>query len=213
MFNVADPVARGLVASLTRPGGNVTGLTNLVEGQTLKSLEMLKEGAPRISRVAILMDPSNQAQVALSAEQDIAAQTLSLKLQRLNVRGQSDLDATFAALLRERAQALYLFPLRIGQAGAKRIMEFAIKHRLPTLGGVSVLYPQAGVLFFYSHSLAEQFQRLAAYVDKILKGAKPADLPVEQPTKFGFVINLKTAKLLGLTIPQSLLVRADEIIR
>jgi putative tryptophan/tyrosine transport system substrate-binding protein len=212
MFNVADPVARGLVASLTRPGGNVTGLTNLVEGQTLKSLELLKEGAPRVSRVAVLIDPSNQGQVALSAEQDVAAQTLALKLRRIEVRDGSDLDAAFAAILRDRAQALYLLPLRITPAGAERIMEFAIKHRLPTLGAVSLLYPRVGVLFFYSHSLAEQFQRLAAYVDRILKGAKPADLPVEQPTKFELIINLKTAKALGLTIPSSVLARADQVI-
>ena len=212
IFNVADPVARGLVASLTRPGGNVTGLTNLVEGQTQKSLEMFKEAAPRLSRVAVLTDPSNQAQVALRAEQEATARTLGLNLQRLHVRRPSDLDAAFDAMLRDRTEALYLLPLRVGPAGTARIMQFAIKHQLLTVGAVSQLYSQAGVLFFYSHSLAEQFHRLAAYVDRILKGAKPADLPVEQPTKFELTINLKTAKALGLTIPPSLLARADQVI-
>ena len=210
VYFVADPVAVGLVASLARPGGNVTGLASQGAAQTMKSLELLKEGVPRVSRVAVLMDLSNQAQAALVADQDIAAQTLGLKLQRLDVRTPSDLDATLVAILREHAQALHLYPLRIARAEAERIMEFAVRHRLPTMGVAGTPYPR--VLFSYSHSLREHYHRLASYVDRILRGAKPAELPVEQPTRFEFVVNLNTAKAIGLAIPASLLLRADRVL-
>jgi putative ABC transport system substrate-binding protein len=211
-FFVADPVGTGLVPSLGRPGGNVTGLSVAGPEAIAKGLELLKEGAPGASRVAIVTDLSNQAQAAQSRQQDIAARALGLELQRVDVRGPLDLDGAFAAILREGAQALYLYPLRIGPPEAARIAGFAARHRLPTLGSVSTLYVPAGVLFFYSHSPAEQYQRLASYVDKVLKGARPGDLPVEQPTRFEFVINLRTAKALGLTIPPALLLRADRLI-
>ena len=128
------------------------------------------------------------------------------------MRSLADLDAAFAAILRERAHALYLYPLGIGRPGAERIIGFAVKNRLPTLGFLNRSYQTAGALFFFSPSTVEHYQRLASYVDRILKGAKPADLPVEQPTKFELVINLKTAKALGLTMPPSLLLRADQVI-
>jgi putative ABC transport system substrate-binding protein len=212
-YNVADPVGSGLVTSLARPGGNVTGLANLAAGQTLKGFEVLKEGVPQATRVAVLTDLSNKAQAGLIAEQDAAARALGLTLQRLDVRGPSDLDRVFAAILRERAQALYLYPLgRTALPEAQRITAFATKHRLPTLGTFGRLYLSAGVLFFYSHSLLEQFQRLATQVDRILKGARPADLPVEQPTKFELVVNVNTAKAIGLELSPSLLLRADRVL-
>ncbi len=213
MFNIADPVARGLVASLARPGENVTGLANLAEGQTLKGFQLLQQAAPQITRVAVFTDLSNEAQAALVAEQDAAARTRGLKLQRVDVRGPSDLDAAFATVLRERAQAIYLYPLRISRADAERIMQFAVKHRLPTMGAVSQVYLAAGVLLFHTHSLEEQYARLGTYVDRVLKGAKPAELPVERPTKFDLVINLKTAKAIGLAVPESLLLQADRVLR
>jgi putative ABC transport system substrate-binding protein len=178
-----------------------------------KGLELLKESAPLAApRVAIVTDPSNQAQVAQIPDQDIAARALGLHLYRVEVRAPVDLDRAFATILREHAQALYIYPLRIGPADVERIVQFAIRNRLPTLGAVNSQYRLAGLLFFFSHSTAEHYQRLASYVDKVLNGAKPRDLPVEQPTKFELVINLKTAKALGLTIPQTVLLRADHII-
>jgi putative tryptophan/tyrosine transport system substrate-binding protein len=206
---VADPVGAGLVASLGRPGGNITGLSVVGSDAAQKGLELLKEGAPLASRVAIVTDPSNQAQAALVPQQDIAAKALRLHLQRIEVRTPVDLDSAFATILRERLQALYVYPLRIGPPDTERIVEFAVKNRLPHLGATSAGYRTAGFLFFFSHSTAEHYQRLASYVDRVLKGAKPGDLPVEQPTKFELVINLKTAKALGLTIPPYTPVRAE----
>jgi putative ABC transport system substrate-binding protein len=211
-FGVADPVASGLVMSLARPGGNVTGFSTAGPDQATKSLEVLKQGAPHLTRVAILLDLSNQAEVAQIPEVDAAAQTLGLKVQRVDVRSAPDLDVAFAAVIRERAQGLYLYPLRISRADVERIVSFAAKNRLPSVGVIASGYAAAGVLFFYTNSLAEELQRVGVYVDKILKGNKPADLPVEQPTKYELVINLKTAKALGLTIAPSLLLRADQIV-
>jgi putative ABC transport system substrate-binding protein len=213
MLNVADPVARGLVASLARPGGNVTGLANLAEGQTLKGLQLLQEGVPNVTRVAVFIDLANDAQAALVAEQDAAARIRGLTLRRIDVRSPTDLDAAFAEVLRERAQAIYTYPLRIPRSDVARIIEFAVKHRLPTMAAVSQAFLSAGVLFFHSHNLDEQYYRLGTYVDRVLKGAKPADLPVERPTKFDLIINLKTAQAIGVVIPDSLLLRADRIIR
>jgi putative ABC transport system substrate-binding protein len=209
---VADPVGAGLVASLGRPGGNITGVSIVGRDAVKKGLELLKEGAPLAARVAIVTDPANQGQAAQVPDQMVAANALGLHLQRVEVRAPVDLDSAFAAILRERAQTLYLYPLRIGPAEVDRIVEFAVTNRLPTLGAISPQYRAAGLLFFFSHSTAEHIQRLVSYVDKVLKGAKPGDLPVEQPTKFELVINLKTAKALGLTIPPSLLLRADQVI-
>jgi putative ABC transport system substrate-binding protein len=213
MFNITDPVARGLVASLARPGANVTGLANLAEGQTLKGFELLQEGVPNVTRVTVFTDLANEAQAALVAEQDGAARIRGLKLQRLDVRSPSDLDAAFAAVLRERSQAIYIYPLRIPRTDVARIIDFSIKHRLPTMAAVTQAFLSAGVLFFHSHSLDEQYYRLGVYVDRVLKGAKPAELPVERPTKFDLIINLQTAHAIGLVVPESLLVRADRVIK
>jgi putative tryptophan/tyrosine transport system substrate-binding protein len=207
-----DPVGDGLVASFARPGKNVTGVAALSSAQTMKGFEFLKQCAPHITRVAVLVDLSNPAQARLIDEQDVAARAMGLELQRVDVRSSSHLDTAFSALLRDRAQAVFLLPLRISRPDADRIVEFTIKNRLPTLGLVNWLYRPAGFLFFYTFSATEQYDRAAYFVDRILKGANPADLPVEQPTKFELVINLKTAKALGLTIPPSLLARADQVI-
>jgi putative ABC transport system substrate-binding protein len=211
-FLVADPVGAGLVASLGRPGGNITGLSVLGPDMIKKGLDLLREGAPQASRVGVVTDLSNQAQATQVAEQDSVAQALGLHLQRIDVRSPGDLNAAFAALVREHAQALLLYPLRIGPPEVERIARFAARNRLPSLGFTSALYRAGGFLFFFSHSPAEQSQRLASYLDKILKGTKPGDIPVEQPTKFEFVINLKTAKAVGFTVPPSLLARADQVI-
>jgi putative ABC transport system substrate-binding protein len=212
VFGVADPVASGIITSLARPGANITGFSTVGAGQATKTLEVLKEGAPHVIRVAMLLDLSNQAQVAQIPEMDAAAQTLGVKVQRLDVRRPSDLDAALAAVTRERAQGLFVYPLRIPQVDVDRIMSFAATHRLPSVGAIATALRESGILFFYTNSAAEQYQRVGVYVDRILKGAKPADLPVEQPTKYELIVNLKTAKALGLTVPASVLLRADRVI-
>jgi putative ABC transport system substrate-binding protein len=209
---VGEPVGSGLVSTLARPGKNVTGMAAIGAHQVMKGVEYLKESTPHLTRVAILLDLSNPNHAMRMDEQDAAAKAMGLELRRVDVRTPSDLDAAFATIARERAQAVYLFPLRIGPPDADRIVEFTVKNRLPTLGLVDPPYRAAGVLLFYSFSRTEQYDRAATFVDRILKGAKPGDLPVEQPTKFELVINLKTAKALGLTIPPSLLARADQVI-
>jgi putative ABC transport system substrate-binding protein len=207
-----DPVGSGLVGSLAHPGKNVTGVAAMGPLQLMKGVEFLKESAPRVSQVAFLLDLSNPNHVTQMGEQDAAASTLGLTLRRVDVRSASDLDNAFTTIVRERLQAVYVFPLRVNRAEVDRIVEFAAKHRLPTLGLVDAQYKAVGFLVYYSFSRVEQYDRAAHYVDRILKGAKPADLPVEQPSKFDLIINLKTAKALGLTIPPSLLQRADQVI-
>jgi len=210
--SAGDPVGNGLVGSLAHPGKNVTGVTAMGALQLMKGVEFLKESAPHVSRVAFLLDLSNPNHVTQMVEQDAAASTLGLTLRRVDVQSASDLDNAFTTIVRERAQAVYVFPLRIDRPGVDRIVEFAAKHRLPTLGLVDGQYKAVGFLVYYSFSRVEQYDRAAHIVDRILKGANPAHLPVEQPTKFELVINLKTAKALGLTIPPSLLQRADQVI-
>jgi len=209
---VSDPVGSGLVTSLARPGGNVTGLSNLSPDLVPKALEILKEAAPSVSRMAVWMDPTNPGQTLPDEQLDAAAKILGVRLVRVDVRTAANLDAAFAAALRQREEALFVYPLPIARLDVQRIAQFAIKNRLPTIG----IFPQnvrEGLLMSYGPNVDEQFRGAGTYIDKILKGAKPADLPVEQPTKFELVINLKTAKALGLTIPQSLLLRADEVIQ
>jgi ABC-type uncharacterized transport system substrate-binding protein len=212
MVVVGDPVGGGLVASLGRPGGNVTGPSWLSSEVFPKALELLKEAVPRVSRVAMLMDPTNAAQLASKNDLDVAARGLRLTLQRIDVRTGADLDGAFAAALRQRADAFYRLPLLIAPADSQRILEFAVKNRMPTLV-FSKESVEAGGLMSYGPNLRDHSRHAAYYIDKILKGAKPADLPVEQPTKFELVINLKTAKALGFTIPPSVLGRADEVIQ
>jgi putative ABC transport system substrate-binding protein len=209
---ISHPVENGIVASFARPGGNVTGLTILTEELSGKRLELLKETVPKVTRIGALSDLTNPTQPLEWKEILAAARGLGLKLQSLGVRGANDFDGAFEAALRERAQALITLPQPLINAHRNRIVEFAVKNKMPAM------YPapefmDIGGLMSYGPIYTELFRRAATYVDKILKGAKPADLPVEQPTKFEFVINLKTAKHLGLTIPPNVLARADKVIK
>jgi ABC-type uncharacterized transport system substrate-binding protein len=210
----ADPVERGLVHSLARPGGNVTGITTLSRELAGKRLELLKEAVPKIARVAVLYDPAIPASVTEVREVlPVAARALGLTVRSWEVRDANGFEKVFAALNKERTDGLYVSSSApvIG-ANLKRIADFALKRRLPSVH-VSRVAVDAGVLMSYGADQADIYRRVVYYVDRILKGAKPADLPVEQPTKFEFVINLKTAKQIGLTIPQSMLYRADKVIK
>ncbi len=210
----ADPVGLGLIASLARPGGNVTGLSYSVGREIFgKGLELLKETVPKVRRVAILSNPSNPAspvQPLIIREVYVAARSLGVQLL-LEARGPNGFDGAFAAMAKERVGALLVVADSIFILHRTRLADLAAKSRLPAMYGFRE-HVEAGGLMSYGANLADLYRRAATYVDKILKGAKPADLPVEQPTKFELVINLKTAKALGLTIPQSLLGRADEVI-
>jgi len=206
-----DPVEAKLVASLARPGGNLTGLTLLSLELVGKRLELLKEVLPRLSRVAVLANQEHPGERAELRESQTAAGRLGLTVQYVPVRTVGDFDAAFNAVERERAEAIVAFPDVLMMRQAEAIAAFAAKRRIPVVSGWGG-FAVAGNLMTYGPNLDESFRIIATYVDKILKGAKPADLPVEQPTKFELVINLKTAKAVGLTIPQSVLVRADQVI-
>ena len=209
-----DPVATGLVVSLARPGGNITGVTGIIDaGFVAKWAELLKEAAPRISRVGYLYDSNSPVSRRRLPDLQSATRALSLTLIDLPVQDANRIDNVLNVLRsKEGSNGLIVVAEASFFPHRNRICEFALKHRLPAIYGFR-LFVDAGGLMSYSYSLPELWQGAATYVDKILKGAKPGDLPVEQPTKFELVINLKTAKALGLTIPQSLLVRADEIIQ
>ncbi len=212
MTGSGDAVGSGLVASLARPGGNVTGLSTLAPEIVGKQLELLKEIIPRVSRVAVLWNPTNQTHPLLLGEAKVAARSLGVQLQILEARRPDDFERAFAAMTRERAGALLVLTDGMFLLHLTRTADLAAKSRLPAMFALRE-QADAGGLMAYGPSLRDSFRRAATYVDKILKGAKPADLPVEQPTKFELVINLKTAKALGLTIPQSVLIRADEVIQ
>jgi ABC-type uncharacterized transport system substrate-binding protein len=213
MVTTQDPVATRLIDSLARPGGNITGLARLTRDLSGKRLELLKEVVPNMSRVAVLWNGDEPGAAIALKEYEDAAGALKVQLQSLEVRGPNpDLEGAFQAAAKSRASALITITGSLLGRFPKRIANLAIKHRLPSMYEGNV-YVEAGGLMYYSANEAESFKRAAIYVDKILKGAKPADLPVEQPTKFEFVINLKTAKALNLTIPQSVLFRADKVIR
>ena len=209
---VSDPVGSGLVASIARPGANITGTSGMTAEVVGKSLELLREVVPQASRVAVLWNPNNVVfQGQMLRETEAAAGALGVQLQILGVRDSDALDPAFAAMAGERAGALLVLADPILAFHQARIVELAKKGRLPAMYGAKE-YAAAGGLMAYAPNMMDQFRRAASYVDKILKGARPADLPVEQPTKFELVINLKTAKALGLTFPLSLLGRADEVI-
>jgi putative ABC transport system substrate-binding protein len=212
MTNVGDPVATGLVRSLARPGGNVTGLVTVAPELSAKRLELLHEAFPHVSRVAVFRNPANREHDAPMTELTAAAPALGVQLQTIDVRAPDDFDNAFASITTGRAQAILTLPDPLTVGPARRIAEFAAKSRLPGIYHRRESI-EAGGLMAYGPSYNALFRRAAYFVDKILKGAKPADLPVEQPTRFDLVINLKTAKALGLTIPQSLLLRADEVIQ
>ena len=212
MVNSGDAVRQGLVASLARPGGNVTGLTHISPEISRKRLELLRETLPKLSHVGVLWcgDASPVSQQEWT-ETQAAADVLGVRLSSLEARGREDLVQAFASAAKQRAQAVLGFDCPLLLPSAALIAELSLKHRLPGIYPFP-LYPMRGSLMSYGASVGDAPRRAAVYVDKILKGAKPADLPVEQPTKFELVINLKTAKALGLTIPPSVLGRADRVI-
>jgi putative ABC transport system substrate-binding protein len=208
----ADPVETGLVESLARPGGNVTGITSLQTELGGKRLELLKEAVPKLARVAVLYDPAVPAAREVKEDLPVAARALRLTIQPWEIRAAEDFERVFAAMGKQRPDGLYVSSGLVITANGKRIADFALKSRLPSMY-TSREAVEAGGLMYYGADEADSYRRVAYYVDRILKGAKPADLPVQQPTKFELVINLKTAKQIGLTIPQKVLGRADKVIR
>jgi len=209
----ADPVETGLVQSLAYPGGNVTGITNLTGELGGKRLELLKQAFPRLSRVAVLYEPANPSSVLEVKEVlPVAARALKLTVQTLQVRSVDDFEKVFDAQDKQHSDGLYVSPGALMNTNQKRIVAFALKNRLPAIYGRKE-YVDSGGLMYYGADLLDSYRRIAYFVDRLLKGAKPADLPVEQPTKFELVINLKVAKQIGLTIPPNVLARADKVIR
>jgi putative ABC transport system substrate-binding protein len=214
MIAVRDPIGTGLIASLARPGGNVTGVSGYAGLESVaKQLELLKEIVPKTSSVAVLANPTNAYHQLAIKEVNVAAQALGVQLQLLEARDASEFDGAFAAMAKERVGALLILSDVIFNSSdnGTRLADLAASRRLPTANAVRESV-EAGGLMSYGPSFVDSYRRSAAYVDKILKGTKPADLPVEQPTKFELVINLQTAKRLGLTLPPTLLSRADEVI-
>jgi len=208
-----DPVAQGFVESLAHPGGNVTGLTNLGPDLSGKCLELLKEAVPKVARVAVLYDPaSEQAVHELKEVLPVSARGLGLTVRSLEVRDADGFEKVFAQLKKERPDGLYVPTITLTLNNRKRIADFALKSRIPSVYS-NRRFVDVGGLMSYGADLADSYRRVAIYVDKILKGAKPAELPIEQPTKFEFVINLKAAKQIGLTIPPNVLARADKVIK
>jgi len=211
MLSVGDPVTTGFVVSVARPGGDITGLANIASELVGKQLQLLREVVPTFSLVAVLWNPANPSTASQLREAEAAGRALGVRVQPLEAQSPSDIDRTFVAMTREHVGALLVLSDSMFIAQRERIADLAAKSRLPAVYGLR-LHAEAGGLMAYGANLLDLVRLTATYVDKILKGAKPADLPVEQPTKFELVINLKTAKALALTIPQSLLVRADKII-
>jgi putative ABC transport system substrate-binding protein len=206
-----DPVAGGLVTSLARPGANVTGFTAKVSGVTGKSLELLREAVPRVPRIMVIWNPGNPAAVADWRETQLAANTLGLKLESVEVRGAEDFLAALPKVLQRRPAAVLMIDDTLTVAYRQILAEFALKNQVPAVMARRD-FVEAGGLMSYAPKISDLFGRAARQVDKILRGAKPADLPIEQPRTFELVINLKTAKALGLTIPPALLLRADQVI-
>jgi len=212
MIAVGDPVGTGLIASLAHPGGNVTGLTSIAADLEGKRLELLREVIPKLSHVAVLWNPASPFQVVSEKEVQAAAQGMRMKVLSLGVKDQAQLDDAFARIRKERPGALNVLADRLFLHNRVRIMEFAVQNRLPGVHAYVELV-EAGGLMSYGPSYAGMHRRAAYFVDRILKGTKPADLPVEQPSKFELIINLKGAKQIGVTIPQSVLYRADKVIK
>jgi len=208
-----DPVEAGLIKSLAHPGGNVTGLTNLTTELGGKRLELLKEAVPKLTRVAVLHDAANRASgLELKEVLPVAARALKLTIQSWEIRTADEFDKVFAAMGKQRPDGLYVSTGALLNSNQKRIVGFALKGRLPSVYGRRE-YVAEGGLMYYGADITDSYRRVAYYVDRILKGAKPADLPVERPMKFEFVINLKTAKQIGLTIPQWTLMKVDKVIQ
>jgi len=213
MAAAADPLGSGFIASLARPGGNITGMSNIMPELAGKRLELLREILPKLSRVAFLAHGGDPAHKLFVKEAQDAARQFGMTFQPVVIGGPEEIESAFSAIARERAGALIVQPLFINNLGqGPKIAELAVKHRLPTASD-GALFAEAGGLMYYGPDSLPLFRRAATYVDKILKGAKPAELPVEQATKFEFLINLKAAKQIGLTIPPNVLARADKVIR
>jgi len=211
---MGDPVEDGLVASLAQPGGNVTGLTFLAPELTAKRMQLLKDALPNVSRVAALWHPGAYGERTMDdmlKATEAAARTLGVQLQLIEVRAAGELERAFSTMMKERAEALFLFPTPMLFLARRRIIELAATNRLPSVSQARE-FVELGGLIAYGANINDLFRRSTVYVDKILKGAKPADLPVEQPTRFELVINLKTAKTLGIDLPLGLMIRADEMI-
>ncbi len=211
MAAAGDPVATGIVASLARPGGNITGLSQMNPELTGKRLELLKEIAPNISSVAVLLNPDDPISILSRNEIELSARKLKVAVHSLEVRNTGDLDKAFQEVAKARVNALAIMPNPVFVRNLKRIADFAVQNRLPSMFHLRE-FADVGGLVSYGVDRIELFRRAATFVDKILKGASPADLPIEQPTKFALVINLKTAKALGLAVPPTLLARADDVI-
>jgi putative ABC transport system substrate-binding protein len=212
MAQANDPLGNGFVANLARPGGNITGLSTLAPEISGKQLELLKEIVPRLSRVAVFGNSTTPGTAQALREVEVAAGVFGVKLQYLDVRGPKDIETVFRAAGKGRADAVLVLTSFVFNPYRTEIADLAVKHRLPAIYSTPEFVEDGG-LMTYSVSITDLFRRAATYVDKILKGAKPADLPVEQPTKFELVINLKAAKAIGLTIPPNVLARADRVIR
>ncbi len=207
----ADPLGTGHVASLAHPGGNATGLSLMMTETNVKGLELLKEAVPTLARVAVIFDPATPSHGPGLKAAEAAGPKLGFGIQPVPVRSATEYESAFSAILRERADGVLVLSTPLFIAGAKPLAKLALAHKLPSLFGPRQ-HVEAGGLMSYSPDRADLWRRCAIYVDKILKGAKPADLPVQQPTKFELVINLKTAKAIGLTIPEAFLLRADQVI-
>jgi putative ABC transport system substrate-binding protein len=211
-LGIGDPVGSGIVASLARPGGNVTGVTNLTTELSSKQLELLKEVVPGLRQIAVLLNPTNPVSALNLRWTELAAQALGVQLQVVKVHDPSEFEAAFLSMTRERADALTVLADSWFLSQRRQIADLAVKHRLPAIFNLRE-YAEAGGLIAYGPRLADHWRRAAAYVDKILKGTKPADLPIEQPMQFELVVNLKTAQDLGLTLSPTFLFRADEVLK
>jgi ABC-type uncharacterized transport system substrate-binding protein len=208
---MGDPLASGVVDSLARPGANLTGTTRMISEMSAKHVEVLKEAVPSLAKLAVLWNPTNSSHAPALQAAQAAARSLSLQVLPLEVRAPADLDSVFGAILRERADSVLFIADPIFYNHLKRMVDLTTANRLPTICNF-IEFPKLGGLVGYAPSIPDEFRHTSSHIDKILKGAKPADLPVEQPTKFQLVINAKTAKALGLEIPPTLLARADEVI-
>jgi putative ABC transport system substrate-binding protein len=212
MLGTGDPVATGLVTNLARPGGNITGISGMYPQLSGKRLELLREVVPKVTRITMLSNPLNPSVVIALQETQAAAKVLGLTLDSLDVRKASDLDAALSTMVKRQPDALVLPAETTIHEQRARIAQFAVQHRLPSISAWRE-FAEAGGLMVYGVSIPDVFRRAVGYIDKILKGAKPGDLPIEQPTKFELVVNLKTAKAIGVTFPPSVLARADEVLQ
>jgi putative ABC transport system substrate-binding protein len=208
---MGDPLASGVVASLARPGANLTGTTRMISEMSAKHVELLKETVPSLAKLAVLWNPTNSSHRPALQAVDAAARSLSLQVQPLEVRAPAELDSVFAAIIQERSDGVLFIADPIFFIQLKRMVDFVASNRLPAIANF-VEFPKLGGLMGYAPSIPDEFRHAASLIDKILKGTKPADLPVEQPTRFQLVINLKTAKAFGLDVPATLVSRADEVI-